>query len=752
MTFLATSYVWVLPVALLPIVIYLLFRRRKRDVAWGAIYILRRVLESRRRFRAWLQYLILALRVLALAALVAVFARPTGPRPKVAEGRFPEPPLSTHRVILLDSSASMAARHAAGTRLEAALNLCRRFLTGGRAPAQLDLLPLDGRDTVLSCTDLPVSPSRREELLAACGAPAGTADLARGLRTATRLFRASPFEHRELYILSDFAARDWRAPQELTGLLAELRSTGVRIRCLSYSNARVSSFALLDLTAHSDLLLARQPALFYARIGYYGTLPSAETVLTVEADAGTSAVRVLLEESLNLAPGEKTLAFPLELPAGRHTLTASVRGDDLASDNTLTRTVEVRPVLNVAVVQDITDAKGFDNPRTWLSLALEKTGTSAAPTAPGVAGPRVNSTAEAVANANAASQNRDLDAVDQAGKAFEIILQGKIPEQLNTELLTTLDLVIVCGVSRMPPEAIEGLLGYVRQGGALLLAPEPDTPREDFNATYAALAPAALDAPRYHDQDPERYESCVTENPDLPLLRELESPEHGHLTNPRFYNWFTLRLEALSDRRGEVLLSLSDGAPLLLERRIGRGSVLLWTAGLGQAWHSMVVHPAYPVFLTRFATLAAARRSFPRNLNAGMPVVMPTTAAQVRVVRPDGESEVVATAALGERRFVRYEKTDLIGVYDVREDLASTTSGALFTVADAMPESDLRPLSGELEAGVERATGAALLHSESDLVREAASAYPGRSWMLPTALLMVLALLLEAALSRWCFT
>ena len=748
MAFLASRYLWVLPVVLLPIIIYLIFRRRRQDVPWGSIYILRRVLESRSRFKAWLQYLILALRVLALAALVAVFAQPTGSRPDPQADAFPAPPQSTHRIILLDTSGSMAARAESGTRLEAALGLCRKLFNSGRPPTLLELLPLDGRDTAITCTDLPLSQTRREELLAAFSTPAGTVNLAGGLRTAIRLFRASPFEHKELYLLSDFTLADWRDPAELTGLLGELKSAGIRIRCLSYSQARVNNFAVLDLTANSDLLLAHQPTLFYVRIGCFGSLPSADTVLTVEADAGSPAARVLRKEPLTLAPGEKTLVFPLELPAGRHTLTATLSDDDLAADNKLTRIFVVRPNLQVAVVQDIIDAKGFDNPRTWLQLALEK---PKATTDPAAAEPKINSTAAAFEANNKASKNTDFKVADEAAKSCEIILQGKIPEQLNGELLRDLDLVIVCGVSRMPPEALDALLGYVRQGGTLLLAPGPATAPADFNKTYTALAPATLDAPRYRELDPERYEQCVTESPDNPLLRELESPEHGNLGNPRFYNWFTLKPEATSEDAGKTLLALTDGAPLLLERRIGRGAVLLWTAGLGQDWHSMVVHPAYPVFLMRFANLAAARRQFPKNISAGNPLLLATEAAQARVVRPDGKSETLTTTLLGKRHFVRYEKTDVAGVYDVREDLASSLPGILFTVSDALPESDLRPLPADVQTGLEQAAGTKLFCAETELIQDAVNAYPGRSWLLPAAVLLVLFLLLEAALSRWFF-
>ncbi|HEY3320412.1 MAG TPA: BatA domain-containing protein [Planctomycetota bacterium] len=750
MTFLAASYLWVLPAALLPVIIYLIFRRRRRDVPWGSMYILRRVLETRSRVRAWLQYLILALRTLAIAALVAAFAQPVGSRSQPPADVFPPPPPSTHRIVLLDTSASMAGRYESSTRLESALSLCRKFMNSGCVPAQLDILPLDGRTAPIRCASLPLSPSASEELLAACSTPSGAADLARALRTATGLFRASPMEHKELYVLSDFTRTKVSDPLETAELLALLTASGVRVRCLTYTPPRTCNFAVLDLTANSDVLLANQPSLFYVRVGCYSTLPSADTVLTLEADAGTPMSKVLREEPLSMALGEKTLVFPLGLPAGRHTITASVRPDDLPSDNRATRSYTVRPALRVAIVQDLLDAKGFENPRTWLQMALEN------PKSADSSAAKINSTAEAVAAATRQSVNADFKAADEAGKPCEILLEGKIPEQLNPDLLRELDLVIISGVTRLESSVLKALQDFIRHGGTLILAPAPGNDIAAFRATYASLAPAAIDAPRYRDVEVERYEHCVAESTEYPLLRELESAEHGNLSNPRFYNWFTLKAQTPASlhagtEAGTTLLALTDGAPLLLERRIGRGTVLLWTAGLGQDWHSMVVHPVYLVFLVRFAGLAAGRRQFPSNLAVGTPILMPSEALAVRVVRPDGRSATVSTTALRDRRFLRYDETDVAGVYDVREDTESATPGVLFTVAADTKESDLRPLTPGIQAQVEAAAQSPFLHSEAELVRNAVETYPGRSWLLTAALLMAVSFLLEAGLSRRFF-
>ena len=53
-----------------------------------------------------------------------------------------------------------------------------------------------------------------------------------------------------------------------------------------------------------------------------------------------------------------------------------------------------------------------------------------------------------------------------------------------------------------------------------MLAPDPATSPADFNQTWGTLAPAALEAPRHRDLDVERYEQCLAESAEYPLLPE----------------------------------------------------------------------------------------------------------------------------------------------------------------------------------------------------------------------------------------
>ena len=743
-------FLWGLLAATIPLILYLLFRRRRRDVSWGSMYILRQVMEAKNRQMAWLQYLIVALRTVALIALALVLAGLfRSPRAPTA-GALPAAPRSTYRLILLDTSASMQARFENGCALDAALSLSRQLVQGGRYPGTVDILPLQGGTSAPCRFDaFPVEDSALEEKLVQIASTAGPVDLEQTLKRAVALFREMPWTRRELYILSDFNERDFRGP--VAGTLETLRKMDVTVYPVSFHRQDAWNFALLDLTPGSDLLLANQPALFRVTVGCYGKSGTAETLLTISTAAGEP----LFEQTLSMAPGEKQLTIPLKLPAGQQTVVARLRDDDLAWDNVAQRTFVVRPELTVTVIQNIDPRTGFDNPRTWLARALAD-----------------------VEKREASIQDHskgEVAAVNDPSRPFRVNVSAKIPEQISQveSLLPVaaprevghaadprfadrhlapdpvVDMAVVLASAKMPAATVDTLRRYALQGGTVLLAPGPEAIPAVFNKIFEPLAPAALGSPRRSTVNPEDYENAVAEAGDS-LLRELESTENGNLGSPRFYNSFAVDASALSaDSR--ILLGLSDGSPLLLERRLGRGRCLLWTAGLAGDWNSMVVHPAYPVFLIRFIQQAAADRSFPRNLAAGTPILTETAFDRVKVMRPHGKEVVVDALALGRRRFVRYNQTDLPGTYEVRPENDPTVPPLLFHVAQDCRESDIRPLLPATRESLERSFGSALIEQEPALARALAATYPGRPLGGLCLTILVLCLVLEAGLSRRFF-
>src|SRR5678815_2320844 len=106
MTFLQSFILWGLPLLLLPIIIHLVNRMRHRTVPWAAMRFLLKATQSSTSHAKLRQFLILALRTLAVIALILFLARP------LAGGwlGWALAPAPDSILLLLDRSASMEAR------------------------------------------------------------------------------------------------------------------------------------------------------------------------------------------------------------------------------------------------------------------------------------------------------------------------------------------------------------------------------------------------------------------------------------------------------------------------------------------------------------------------------------------------------------------------------------------------------------------------------------------------------------------
>lgn len=228
MTFLQPLLLWSLPLALLPVVIHLLNRMRYRSVRWAAMSFLLSANRASTRYARVRQFLILACRVLALAALAIMLARP------LAGGwmGWMLSPAPDAVVILLDRSASMEMREpgAQASRREEGLRLV------GEAAR-----PLGERSRFVlleSATRQPHEIGSMDALaeLSLAGPTDAAADLPAMVEAALDWITKTQPGMTELWIVSDLQRSNWQPDatrwSELGTRLAALPQ-GVRVRMLA---------------------------------------------------------------------------------------------------------------------------------------------------------------------------------------------------------------------------------------------------------------------------------------------------------------------------------------------------------------------------------------------------------------------------------------------------------------------------------------------------------------------------------------
>jgi hypothetical protein len=200
MSFLQPFLLWGLALAAIPVIIHLIHQRRFRTVNWGAMYFLRKAKQNARGMARLKQWLILAMRTLAILALALAVSRPLagGWMGQAGAGNLPM------AIVLLDRSPSMEHRvGAAGeTKREAGLRkiieACSRF-----EPSRVVLID--------SVTMDPVEVDQPDDLLEIpeTGPVDKSANWPAMLQKALEYVESNRPGNCQVWMCSDFRANDW---------------------------------------------------------------------------------------------------------------------------------------------------------------------------------------------------------------------------------------------------------------------------------------------------------------------------------------------------------------------------------------------------------------------------------------------------------------------------------------------------------------------------------------------------------------
>lgn len=135
MRFIYPSFLWALLLIAIPIIIHLLNLRKHRTVYFSNVSLLKKVRKETKRKSKLKQYLILASRILLIAALVLAFAKPYLPK-----GTNEKQMANSVVGIYIDNSFSMNAEGPEGRAIESAREKAYAIVNGSRPDTKFALL------------------------------------------------------------------------------------------------------------------------------------------------------------------------------------------------------------------------------------------------------------------------------------------------------------------------------------------------------------------------------------------------------------------------------------------------------------------------------------------------------------------------------------------------------------------------------------------------------------------------------------
>lgn len=641
-----------------PVAIYLFLRRRKTEINWGASYLLRLTLASKKRTSLWRQYVVLAVRTLILALAAMLLAQPflSGFAPSLDTPALPD--RAVHRVVLFDNSRSMTVSEGNLTRLDRARLAAAALLRSQRAGDVTDLVPLiPAPDTSIEPVTLEgaLSDDAVQHAVASVPIRDGLISLSPAFAAAMMRLSTTPGAASEIYLFSDFPRElesqlkslDWLAPlaRERDVRLAAVRMTGAA----DFAPPNISIDAV---TMGTDTLVAGVPTRLYIDATNHS---DRESVATFEISGNS----VLRKQAVRFNPDEhKRIPISLSLQPGKgQVLKAAVQPSQLAEHATRSLSVDVKEAFDV-----------------WWVADEKEPGASAS-----------DEPDDAEFFQRAVKQRKD--------QASGIRIKPAKMNDLTVPIPDTVDAVILVGPRYTNPAIAAPLADFARRGGGVVLTLGPAIQLPAFNENLAPLLPAVLEKPIREKLDPEVFLQPQIEpagaGSRAPLFEEFVSVSGNpsDLGQARFYNHFRVRSpETVTG----VVARLSNGDPLLIEKRIGRGSVFLFTSTLGVGWTSLPVRQSYIPFVTRILNAAVAGRTLPLNLSPGGSFVTPWPAkGEVKVTLPDQSIQTRAVLDAAAGQFVVLDSLRETGLYQISDSAGNSRA---FTVVGAAAESDLRSL------------------------------------------------------------
>lgn len=210
---------------------------------------------------------------------------------------------------------------------------------------------------------------------------------------------------------------------------------------------------------------------------------------------------------------------------------------------------------------------------------------------------------------------------------------------------------------------------YVRAGGALLATLGAGT--ED--AQHPLVPDWQIGKPR------PRLVRIGEIDGSHPILRN--APEWHQV---RFFRQRPVEI-AQEDR---VLIAQSDGTPLLIERTLGAGRMLILTSPIDRQWNDLAIHPAFVQFVSQATRYLIGGDSSMANVTVGAPVTTGLTdGSGGQIFGPSGERVLGLAATTNAERLVPTE----IGFYEIRH-----ASGVRWLAVNVdRRESDLHQLDAD---------------------------------------------------------
>lgn len=461
MSFLAPLFLLGLLAVAIPVAIHLIRRDKPPRVMFSTLRFFQNTSRKQFLFQKFQQWLLLALRALAICLLAFAFARPFFSQNLGAFSNLA--PRSV--AIVFDVSMSMAYGDYLERAKDSAIDVLDELSPGDEAAIIFmadEVVAVQGLTSELNTLRTAINDFEQPVYRATRYFP--------GLRLADEMLGDASFEDKSVYLVSDFQKlgmedfdKDWKL------------APGVNFVTENIADEDTTNLAVTGVKVPASTRSGVEEHQLFVRVRTLGSVKQNMSSIAVSADGENQST-----QTVDLSQQSEVV---IEVPArfageGSHIGKVSVSDSRFDTDNDYHFTLDVLPKIPVLVVNGEASDNWYDDESHWFSLAV----------------------------GGDAHSPFDVSVIDD--------------RQLNTRQLTDAGVVVLLNVGSLSDGQAQALVDYVNNGGSLLMAPGDRVQAGRFNQQLSSISPAALvDRTVFNNTD---YLLIADIERRHPILRPLE--------------------------------------------------------------------------------------------------------------------------------------------------------------------------------------------------------------------------------------
>ena len=547
MSFLNPLFLFALVAVGLPLLIHLLNLRRPQKVSFSTLAFFRELKNTTIKRIRIKRYLLLILRLLAIACLALVLARPFLPPALSGGGSAQAPALNA---VLLDNSISMSRIGSQGPLFDQAKELSLKISESAKDEDRFMFQVTNGESplsNILNAANFNRSVNESEI------EPAGNY-ISNRLGALLEAIQEAPYQVKNVFIITD-------GQQSQLQKLEELDMENISFSVIDVGEVEVQNTVVTAVTANTNMFGVNIPFTLNVELANESDVVAANQFVSLEFEDENAG-----QYSVSLQANErKTFNFevsPSQTGSAKGKIV--VEGDEFQPDNEHYFTVQVPEKRNILWVSEEESSPEF----------ISYTGAM------------LRAAGENDAQLNYRQESTDI---------------------LETVNLSEFDAVLLDGLESIPEYSFSALQDFAQNGGGILFFPSEQGELGNYNAFLSEFNVGrfgGLQGEYASFQSIARADEILEDHPAFSGLFEREQDEELRFSTPDIYYYYKL----LTGGSGTSfdLLTMNNGDVAVHEKRVGQGTILVSAFGNDPGWSNFAVKPLFAPFYYRMLLYSAS--------------------------------------------------------------------------------------------------------------------------------------------------